>query len=283
MNRLLRDNDYLKTIQTDNLNQIIESTPQIKYDMEQAAQSEMIGYLSQRYITDQIFTNTTAFDISATYYGKNLVEYTESTFSATTVYSINQRVVYNGNIYKSIAGSAAHAFAANEWTLICADKLLYYAKLNYPEYSATTTYIIGDIVWYNNKQYTCTTTCLNILPTNSGFWTAGATYSFTAVYPDDTTKWTQGDNRNQLIVLYLVDITLYHLHARIQPNNVPELRKIRYDGNGDLVKAHSAIRWLRDCGDGSINADLPVIDPQQGMSIRWGNASGLTERISNTY
>jgi hypothetical protein len=73
------------------------------------------------------------------------------------------------------------------------------------------------------------------------------------------------------------------LHARIQPNNVPELRKIRYDGNGDLEKAHSAIRWLRDCGSGHINADLPNIDPQQGMSIRWGNVNGLTERITNSY
>jgi hypothetical protein len=283
MARLLRDTDYLKSIQTDNLNQIIEASSQIKLDMEQAAQSEMIGYLSQRYLVDKIFTNTTTFSISATYYGKNLVEYTEATFSATTVYTINQRVVYNGNIYKSIAGSAAHAFAPAEWTLVCADKLLFYAKLNATEYSASTTYAVGNTVWYNDVVYTCTTACKNILPTTAGFWTAGATYSFTAAYPDDTTKWTQGDNRNQLIVLYLVDITLYHLHARIQPNNVPELRKIRYDGNGDLEKAHSAIRWLRECGNGHINADLPNIDPQQGMSIRWGNVNGLTERITNSY
>lgn len=283
MARLLRDTDYLKSIQTDNLNQIIEANSQIKLDMEQAAQSEMIGYLSQRYIIDQIFTNTTTFSFSATYYGKNLVEYTEATFSATTVYTINQRVVYNGNIYKSIAGSTAHAFLLAEWTLVCADKLLFYAKLNATEYNATTSYIVGNTVWYNDVVYTCTTACKNILPTTAGFWTAGATYTVTATFPDDTTKWIQGDNRNQLIVLYLVDITLYHLHARIQPNNVPDIRKIRYDGNGDLEKAHSAIRWLRECGNGHINADLPNIDPQQGMSIRWGNVNGLTERITNSY
>lgn len=283
MARLLRDTDYLKSIQTDNLNQIIEANSQIKLDMEQAAQSEMIGYLSQRYIIDQIFTNTTVFDINATYYGKSLVEYTEPAFNIATVYSIGDRVLYLGNIYNCNTAGATGAWTASEWDLICADRTLYYVTLPHLEYSNTTSYSVGNQVWYKNVVYTCSTACKNILPTTAGFWTAGSPYTVTATFPDDITIWTQGDNRNQLIVLYLVDITLYHLHARIQPNNVPDIRKIRYDGNGDLEKAHSAIRWLRECGNGHINADLPNIDPQQGMSIRWGNVNGLTERITNSY
>jgi len=87
MARLLRDNDYLRVIQADNLAQIIESNQQTKLDVEQSAQSEMISYLIQRYITSQIFTDTKVFDITATYNGKQLVEWTASAFSASTVKS----------------------------------------------------------------------------------------------------------------------------------------------------------------------------------------------------
>lgn len=76
MARLLRDLDYLRVIQSDNLAQIIESNQQTKLDVEQSAQSEMIGYLTQRYITNQIFTDTKLFDIAATYNGKQLIEWT---------------------------------------------------------------------------------------------------------------------------------------------------------------------------------------------------------------
>ena len=107
MARLLRDLDYLRVIQSDNLAQIIESNQQTKLDVEQSAQSEMIGYLTQRYITNQIFTDTKLFDIAATYNGKQLVEWTAPTFSATTVYTTGQYVLQNGYIYKSIAGSTA--------------------------------------------------------------------------------------------------------------------------------------------------------------------------------
>ena len=127
MARLLRDLDYLRVIQADSLSQIIESNQQTKIDVEQSAQSEMIGYLTQRYITNQIFTDTKLFDITATYNGKQLVEWTAPAFSATTVYTTGQYVLQNGYIYKSIAGSTAHAFLATEWTQICLDKTLFYA------------------------------------------------------------------------------------------------------------------------------------------------------------
>ena len=73
MSRLLRDIDYLRAIQNDSLSQIIESNQQTKLDVEQSAQSEMISYLIQRYITSQIFTDTKVFDITATYNGKQLL------------------------------------------------------------------------------------------------------------------------------------------------------------------------------------------------------------------
>lgn len=279
MARLLRDTDYLRVIQSDNLAQIIESNQQTKLDVEQSAQSEMIGYLTQRYITNQIFTDTKVFDISATYNGKQLVEWTANAFSATTVYTINQYVLQAGYIYKSIAGSVAHAFVPAEWTQICLDKTLFYVKLPNAEYSNIIVYNIGDIIYYNNIQYTCLVSCLGILPTNSQFWTAGTAYTITGFYPDNTAKWTQGDNRNQQIVMYLLDITLYHLHSRINPRNVPDLRKERYDGNSP-TQSGGAIAFLKRVASGDVTADLPQILPQQGMSIRYGSA---VAKQTNSY
>jgi len=279
MARLLRDNDYLRVIQSDNLAQIIESNQQTKLDVEQSAQSEMISYLTQRYIVNQIFTDTKVFDITATYNGKQLVEWTATAFSAATVYTTGQYVLQAGYIYKSIAGSAAHAFVANEWTQICLDKTLFYVTLPEDEYSNTTTYAIGDKVYYNNIEYTCLISTVGILPTNTQFWSAGSAYTLTATYPDDDTKWTEGDNRNQQIVMYLLDITLYHLHSRINPRNIPDLRKERYDGN-NATQNGGAIAWLK-VASGDITADLPQILPEQGLSIRWGNSNGSTTKTSN--
>lgn len=281
MARLLRDLDYLRVIQSDNLAQIIESNQQTKLDVEQSAQSEMIGYLTQRYITSQIFTDTKVFDINVTYKAKQLVEWTAPTFSATTVYLSDVFVVYNGYIYQSIAGSAAHAFLPSEWTLICEDKALFYANVPHPEYSNTTTYNVGNIIYYNDKIYICLVSCVGILPTNTQFWQFTTDYTFNGSYPNDTVdnRWTKGDNRNQQIVMYLLDITLYHLHSRINPRNVPDLRKERYDGNSP-TQSGGAIAFLKRVASGDVTADLPQILPQQGMSIRYGSA---VAKQTNSY
>ena len=282
MARLLRDLDYLRAIQADNLSQIIESNSQIQKDVEQAAQTEMIGYLAQRYKTANVFSDTKVFSASATYSAKQLVEFTASAFSASITYTTGQYVLQSGNIYKSIAGSAAHAFNLAEWTLICLDKTLYYITLPQNEYLSTTTYTTGDQVWFENKVYTATVNIKGIDPTYSSYWGTGTTYSVIGIYPDDVTKWALGDNRNALIVQYLLDITLYHLHSRINPRNVPDLRKERYNGN-DPMDRGGAIGYLKSVASGSVNCDIPEIDPAQGNSIRWGNANGSTTRSSNMY
>lgn len=282
MARLLRLQDYDRAIQSDNLDQVIGSNYNLLLDVEQAAQLTMIGHLKQRYQVNRIFANLSTFSLSATYKGTNLIEYTESNFSATTVYIIDQRVVYNSNIYKSIAGSAAHAFNASEWTLLCADKLLYYVTLPNPEFDITATYATNDVVWYNNYTYTCRQPITGILPTNTSYWTVGSEYSVTNTYPTDATKWTLGDNRNQEVVQYLLDITLYNLHCRINPRNVPDLRKERFDGNEPQQRG-GAIGWLKNVAGGKIYLDSPEVLPEQGNSINWGNSNGSNIAPVNYY
>lgn len=269
--RLLRDLDYQRAIQDSDLLQIIESNDQIKLDVEQSAQAEIKSYLAQRYQTDRVLSGTTVFDETVLYYGNDLVEYTADAFSASSDYNRNDVVLHSGSIYKALATVTAGAWDANEWELICTDKTLFYVTLPYSEYDPATTYAVGDKVWFRDKIYTNSVACTNILPTESGYWGTGVEYSFSGILPYESDYWTQGDNRNQLIVMYLLDMVIFHMLTRIQPRNIPKYREERYIGRetGDTA---CAIGWLRAVAKGAINADLPVILPEQGLSMRYGNA-----------
>jgi hypothetical protein len=319
MSRLLRDKDYFRLVQEDNLDQITEGNRSIKLDVEQSAQTEMTSYLAQRYITANVFTDTTQYLTSVAYKAKALVEYTEPLHSASTAYTgspyyvsatayvVGNKVTYNGYIYTCILNSTGNlptnatywtigvrskrvSFKVGEdsfiyecildstgylptnatyWALLTEDLSLYYATLPYPEYDNAATYSVGTVIWYNNVIYTNTVACTGVIPTNTGFWSAGATYTIPAgTFPTDATLWTKGDNRNQQIVMYLVDITLYHLHSRINPRQIPDLRKERYDGNNPQQNG-GAIAWLKRVAAGDLTADLPNIIPQSGLSISY--------------
>lgn len=77
-----------------------------------------------------------------------------------------------------------------------------------------------------------------------------------------------GADRNQLIVMFAIDITLYHLYSAINRMRTPVERVERYK---------RAIKWLEDVADGLINpVGLPLIlDPTTGEDtlnpIRWGS------------
>ncbi len=101
-------------------------------------------------------------------------------------------------------------------------------------------------------------------------WFTGTTYYFSGVQPTNLTYFTKGDNRNPQIKMYLIDIILYHLHSRLNPRNIPELRNIRYDGNSSL-QTGGAIGWLKNVEKGKVNLNVPEIEPKQGGSIRFGS------------
>lgn len=65
-----------------------------------------------------------------------------------------------------------------------------------------------------------------------------------------------GSDRNSLIVQILIDITLYHLHARIDPEMIPDIRRERYK---------NAIEWLKDVANELINpVGLPPLTAPDG-------------------
>lgn len=57
--------------------------------------------------------------------------------------------------------------------------------------------------------------------------------------------------RNALLVLYTVDVLLYHIHSRISPSTIPEMRIVRYE---------NVIDWLRDVAKGIISPDFPILE-----------------------
>lgn len=73
---------------------------------------------------------------------------------------------------------------------------------------------------------------------------------------------TEGD-RNDLIVMYLCDIVLYHLHSRIAPDDIPEFRRDRYVGARD---------WLEKTADGFTNPVLPRVEEGESP-LKYGNSS----------
>ena len=78
--------------------------------------------------------------------------------------------------------------------------------------------------------------------------------SYLRVRFDVAQIWNKiGTARNALIVMYAVDILLYHIHSRIAPQQIPALRGIRYD---------SAIAWLKASAKGEISPDLPRIEAE---------------------
>lgn len=58
------------------------------------------------------------------------------------------------------------------------------------------------------------------------------------------------EERNPIVLMYLIDIVLYHIHSNNSPRNIPELRGIRYE---------AAINWLKMVANGDLNPDLPTL------------------------
>jgi phage gp36-like protein len=270
----LRQLDYLKQIQTDNLNQVIENLDSVRKDTELAAQAEMTSYLVQRYVMAETFRETFSFDPSISYKAKNLVEYTEPAWASATAYLIGDFVSYSNKIYQALTNNTNKIPSSNpsDWSYIVDDKVLFYVTLPQNEWSAKTSYTAGSQVWYNDSVYTAVVDNIGVTPDSSiATWGAGVSYSVVAgTKPTNTTYFTRGDNRNQQIVLYMVDICLYHLHSRINPRNIPQLRGLRYE---------EAIKWLNMVASGTVTADLREINPEQGVSIRWGSST----RNENKY
>lgn len=187
--------------------------------------------------------------------------------------------------------------------------ILYYGAYPYPFFDLYTQYKVGDRVFYNGRSWQALKASIiprvdpqygryenipypNIFPSDNAptYWQdLGTTVIPPGTSLADITKWTQGDTRNQQLKNYMVDICLYHLHARLSPMNIPQLRIMRYMGmdgerssRGGYITypSYCALGWLQGVSNGDLTADLPRIQPTViGSRIRYGGIIGTT----NTY
>lgn len=230
--------DYLKQIQDVNLQQIISGNSYVLSSAQLAAEAEAKSYLRQKYDVAEEFTDTNEWSSSTTYY----------------------------------AGSRVYVGTD-----------IYYGKYPKDRFDLYKVYKVGDEVFYKNKTYRCKSVSnvlggeealqygsysnlpfINSFPdaVNQTQWTDLGSYSISAgTVVTDTSKWVKSDNRDQQMVMYCIDICLYHIHSRIAPRNIPDLRMNRYN---------SAIEWLRMCAEGSVTPNLPLLQPKSGGRIRFG-------------
>lgn len=102
------------------------------------------------------------------------------------------------------------------------------------DYDATVSYTVGQVVLSpEGIAYNC------VLDAPSG------------TLLTDTNYFVLGDLRNMLLVMILVDITLYHYYTRLPNNRITETRIVRYE---------QAIEKLKQIRKSQLNPELPLWD-----------------------
>ena len=81
------------------------------------------------------------------------------------------------------------------------------------------------------------------------------TYDTEAIFSTPSPEPGQPDTRNRTIVMYTVDIAIYHMTASLPQKMGSEIRKERYE---------RAIKWLEGVQSGKIVPDLPTPTDDEG-------------------
>lgn len=275
----LIQSDYKKLIQADNLAQILGNDYTMLPQIESAAVSEVTSYLVQKYDVAKEFKTIEVEMIGQPdkYYGDRV--YVDALpYDPNKVYVDTTNCLYNGNVYYCKTTTTLGAFDPNKWVNVGKQYQIYNLALpvGYTYFDYYYNYKPNDLVFYNNKQYTVKQNTIGVFPTDSvEAFGVGVNYVMQdSIYLGGgnlNTAWVAGDNRNQQMVNYLIDVVLYHLHSRISPRNIPELRVKRYD---------DAIAWLKQCAKGEyITGGLALLQPKQGNRIRYG--ASVTKQYNN--
>jgi hypothetical protein len=267
--------DYKGQIQLENLSQIISNDDSVREKKELTSQAEIISYLAQRYDVAIVFRDTVVYSYATAYKAGQLVYLDGDDFDTAAVYAEGSINLYNGYVYLKNANDVDYVAGilptdVNYFTELGAQYDLFYTIYPSNPYDPKVLYAVDDVVFWKDKEYTCLHEVRGVSPDTSYYWGTGVAYEVAAgTLPTNETFWKSGDNRNQQILTYMIDITLYHLHCAIAPRNVPEHRKERYDGN-DPRQTGGAIGWLKRAARGEVTAGLPLIIPESGNRIRHG-------------
>lgn len=274
--------DYYKQIQQAQINQITGNDATLLTAALLIAEQEVKSYLVQKYLIDDEFADTTVWSVSATYQANSRVYLTANTYVPANSYIVNDLTLYSGSVYICTTPTTG-VFDISKWALLGTNNAIFYAQYPVQLFDQKKFYNVDDQVFWGGRKYKCLIATQAIsgqtaiqfgtyanIPAYNSFpdqnqnnqWQDLGAYAVpAATLPTNTTYWTLGDNRNQQILTYAIDIALYHLHTRIAPQNIPALRQNRYD---------DAKQWLIMAARGEITANLQKIQPVQGNRIRYG-------------
>ncbi len=217
----LRYYDYLQQIQDAPLKAIITNNQNVRLISERAAQAEIISYLTQKYDTSTEFRDTNIFAFSDIQKAYQLVELNFTLYSPASTYTLNALTTYGTQCYIcTTAITVAEAFTPAHWTLVGNQYDLCYLDYPYPLFNAKNVYAEGDVVFWNNKIYSCKIKTsipdhnailqkgtysnvgfYNIFPDDKvdglQYWGVGVPYSVTGLVPAKTySNWSAGTFTN---------------------------------------------------------------------------------------
>ena len=169
----------------------------------------------------------------------------------------------------------------NNYTIAVAATVGDFFHLSAAAYTAATVYNVGDLVSHTDGNvYKCIQITTGTEdPTNAAFFelwgVEGGFYTAlvagAGLKPADPVSFSAGDTRNPLILRYLVDLTVYELHSRINPRNIPDLRVTRRD---------DALNWLQQVANprNDMSPDFPLktFEDKQDNVLIWGSNDKLT-------
>lgn len=259
------------------------------------------SHLSNEYDLDFELTNTLPYDYKKVYYGGDRVVIDYDDWVSSSTYKQGDCVIKDNIGYIAISNVPSGEWNESFWNQIGYKFDIWYISYPYPVFQLepktpknTYTdgyYRVGDKVWWNNKIYECIresslashetliqynaypTLYPNVFPDDESRglsqWKFVEDFSipkeeFPALSADgaEPNKWTLGDNRDQILVQVIIDLTLWRLHSRISPMNIPKLRE---------DNKNASFAWLRGVKNGELNTDLPLLQPAQGDDIVWGS------------
>jgi len=289
--------DYERLIQDVTLKQIISTNGKLIPPAELAAITEVRSYLKAKYDVDSEFTDTSLYNHGATYKAANRVYLNAAFYNEKITYALNILTLRQGKVYVcTTAITVAEEFDADHWLLLGDQYDIFYCIYPKEVFELSKLYEKDDQVFWKGKVYICQIASRDINhdesiqynSTNSfpypnvfpddpkngvKYWGAGTTYTVPAgsLIPEDIPEpdiyWAKGDNRNQQLILFVLDILIYHLYRRIPPAIVPEIRIFAYQ---------QAIAWLKNVSKGNdIVAEITRNQPPAGNMIRFGSRPKL--------
>lgn len=152
----LRLYDYELPIQDAQLSQLKNGNENVRLVAEAYAQAKMISHLKPKYDVKNEFTDTTVFNITTTYKANSLVELNADSYDVTLTYALNRLTLESGKVYIcSTAITVPEVFTVVHWTLLGDQYDLFFVPLPYQNFDIKQVYLLGDIVFCNDKLYKC--------------------------------------------------------------------------------------------------------------------------------